>query len=194
MEAYTETTNSLSAVNGTDDCEARTKFWIAAYSRPKSEKKAAAELANKFGIETYAPTQTVVKQWSDRKKKIDVVVIPMVIFAGVSTENEILAIKKHPLILKVLTFPGQKTPAHIPCKQIEQLKFMLNESDEPVEFVQGDFKVLDEVKVVRGHFAGLEGVVQRTSDGQSFIIITIDLLGGAKASVNSSDLELLHTK
>lgn len=54
---------------------------------------------------------------------------------------------------------------------------MLNESNEPVEFVKGDFKVSDEVKVVRGHLAGLEGVVQRTSDGQAFIIIAIDLLG-----------------
>lgn len=65
---------------------------------------------------------------------------------------------------------------------------MLNESEEPVEFVKVNFKVSDEVKVVRGHLSGLEGVVQRTSDGQAFIIITIDLLGGAKASVNESDV------
>ncbi len=183
-----------SAVNGTDEREARSGFWIAVYTRPKSEKKAASELAKNPNIETYAPTQTVIKQWSDRKKKVDVIVIPMIIFAKVSTEEDILAIKKHPLVIRILTLPGQKTPAHIPSKQIEQLKFMLNESDEPVVFVQGNFKVLDVVKVVRGHLAGLEGVVQRTSDGQSFIIITIDLLGGAKASVNSSDLELLHAK
>lgn len=186
--------NNASAVNGTDDREARSKFWIAAYTRPKSEKKASSELTKISGIETYAPTQTVIKQWSDRRKKVEVVVIPMVIFAEVSSDEDILTIKKHPLILKVLTLPGQKEPAQIPTKQIEQLKFMLNESDEPVEFVQGNFKVSDEVRVVRGNLAGLEGIVQRTSDGNTFIIITIDLLGGAKASVNSSDLELLHTK
>lgn len=186
--------DSGSAVIGTDDREARSKFWIAAYTRPKSEKKAATELAKNPGIETYAPTQTIIKQWSDRKKKVDVVVIPMVVFAEISSDENILAIKKHPLILKVLTLPGRKEPAQIPSKQIEQLKFMLNESDEPVEFVQGNFKVSDEVKVVRGHLAGLAGVVQRTSDGQTFIIIAIDLVGGAKASVSPSDLELLHKK
>ena len=186
--------NNDSTVNVTDDREARSKFWIAAYTRPKSEKKAATELAKNPGIGTYAPTQIVIKQWSDRKKKVEVVVIPMVIFAEVSTDEDVLTIKKHPLILKVLTLPGRKMPTQIPSKQIEQLKFMLSESEEPVEFVQGNFKVSDEVKVVRGHLAGLEGVVQRTSDGQSFIIITIDLLGGAKASVDPSDLELLQTK
>lgn len=180
--------NGGSAVNVTDDREARSKFWIAAYTRPKSEKKAATELAKNPGIGTYAPTQVVIKQWSDRKKKVEVVVIPMVIFAEVSSDEDILTIKKHPLILKILTLPGRKEPAQIPSKQIEQLKFMLNESEEPVEFVKVNFKVSDEVKVVRGHLSGLEGVVQRTSDGQAFIIITIDLLGGAKASVNESDV------
>ena len=193
MGVNIETQKNNSAVDGTDDREAHSKFWIAAYTRPKSEKKAASELAKNplFNIETYVATQTLIRQWSDRKKQGESVVIPMIIFAEVSTEKDILAVKKHPLILKVLTLPGQKNPAHIPNKQIEQLKFMLDESEEPVEFVQGDFKVSDVVKVIHGPLLGLEGVVERTSDGKSFIIITIDLLGGAKTSVNSSDLERL---
>lgn len=184
--------DSSSAANGTDDREARSKFWIAAYCRPKSEKKAAAELADIIGIDTYAPTQTVVKQWSDRKKKVEEVVIPMIVFAEVSTEQQILAIKKHPLILKILSMPGRNTPARIPGKQIEQLKLMLDQSDEPVEFVQGDFKEFDKVRVIRGHLAGLEGVVQKTADGDTFIIIAIDMLGGSKASVNPSDIQLIQ--
>lgn len=191
MDADTYKITSTSSPNGTDDREACSKFWIAAYTRPKSEKKAATELTKNSGIETYAPTQTVVKQWSDRKKKVDAVVIPMIIFAEVSTEEEILEVKKHPLIIKVLTLPGQRIPAHIPSNQIEQLKFMLNESDKPVEFVKGNFKVLDSIKVVRGHLAGLSGVVQKTPDNKTYIIVTIDMLGGARVSVNLSDIILL---
>lgn len=149
-------------------------------------------MAKLLGIETYAPSQTVIKQWSDRKKKVEVAVIPMVIFAEVSTEEEVLVIKKHSLILKVLTLPGQKTAAHIPGRQITQLKFMLSESDEPVEFVAGDFQVADKVRVVRGRLKGLEGTVQRAADGQTYIIITINMLGGAKVTVAPSDIELIH--
>lgn len=181
---------SVSSSNVTDDREACSKFWIAAYTKPKSEKKAAAELAKH--IKTYVATQTLLRQWSDRKKKIEFVIIPMVIFAEVSTDDDILAVKKHPLILKILTLPGQKEVAHIPIKQIEQLKFMLDESDKPVEFVQGNIKVSDPVRVVRGNLSGLEGTVERTPDGKSFIIITLDILGGAKVSVNLSDLELIE--
>lgn len=69
---------------------------------------------------------------------------------------------------------------------------MLSESDEPVEFVQDTFNVSDQVRVVRGNLVGLEGVVHRASDGQTYIVIAIDLLGGAKVSVKSSDLEAIH--
>lgn len=195
MVDYVNSEN-VSPSNGTDDREARSKIWIAAYTRPKSEKKAASELAKNpiFNIGTYVATQTLLRQWSDRKKKIESVVIPMIIFAEVSTEEEILAIKKHPLILKILTLPGQKEPAHIPSTQIERLKFMLDESDKPIEFVQGDFKVSDVVKVIHGPLCGLEGLVEQSPDGRAFIVITIDLLGGAKTSVNLSDIELLESK
>ena len=177
------------AVDVTDDREARSKFWIAAYTRPKSEKKAASELSKI--MKTYVATQMLIRQWSDREKKIESVVIPMIIFAEVSSEDEILYVKKHPLVLKLLTLPGQKQAAHIPAKQIERLKFMLHKSENPANFIQGNIKLSDSVRVIRGNLLGLEGVVDRNPDGKTFIVVTIDILGGAKVSVNISDLELI---
>ena len=69
----------VSAVTGTDDREAHEKFWIAAYTWPRCEKKAVAEI-KKLGIETYLPTQVQIRQWSDRKKKIETAIIPVVAF------------------------------------------------------------------------------------------------------------------
>lgn len=143
-----KTTHLVSTANVTVDREARPKFWFAAYTRPKSEKKAALELA-KSGMETYNPVQTIMRQWSDRKKKVEVVVIPMVIFIRCALED-VSAITRHPLVLKLLSMPGRKTPAHIPDDQIAKLKFILNESDVPVSFEPVTFKELDKVKVIRG--------------------------------------------
>ncbi len=53
-----------SSANVTGDREACSKFWIAAYTRPRSERKAAQELA-KLGIETYVPVQKQMRLWSD---------------------------------------------------------------------------------------------------------------------------------
>lgn len=182
-----------STANGADDREAHSKFWIAAYTRPRSERKAANEIANDsdMRIATYAPTQKLLRQWSDRKKAVETVVIPMIIFAEVSDDEDILTVKRHPLIRKVLTYPGQREAAHIPNEQIEQLRFMLRKSEVAVEFVECDFKKYDRVKVVKGKFAGLEGVVQKTSYGETFIVVQVDILGGARVSVDPSELELM---
>lgn len=84
----------VSPVNGTDDREARSKFWIAAYTRPRSERKLAQELS-KLGIETYIPIQSQLHQWSDRKKKIDIMIIPMIVFAHI-TEDDVATIRTRP--------------------------------------------------------------------------------------------------
>ncbi len=175
----------------TDDRGAYPKFWIAAYTRPKSEKKAADEIGN-MHIEIYVPIQTVVRQWSDRKKKIDVVVIPMVIFARVTAED-IITIKKHPLIIKVLSFPGQKEAAKIPEQQILDLKFMLHEADTPVTFVPQPFNLTDTVRVTRGKLSGLIGKVQRITEGKTKLVVSIDLLGGAMVEIASSDLDICNS-
>ena len=47
-----------------------TKHWYAVYTKPRAEKKAALALTE-LGIEHYLPLQTSIKQWSDRKKKVE---------------------------------------------------------------------------------------------------------------------------
>lgn len=183
---------SVTPVIGTDGREARSKFWIALYTRPNSEKKAADSIA-KFAEEVYVPTQTVVRQWSDRKKKVDMVVIPMVIFAKVSS-SDILNIKKQPLIIRTLAMPGSKDASPIPEKQINSLKFMLNASTEPVTFEPGVFRISDNVIVVRGNLKGLIGQIKRLPDNKVRLIIAIDFLGGASMEINLTDIEKVEVK
>lgn len=181
---------SISAVNGTDDREARSKFWIAAYTRPKSEKKAAVELA-KSDIETYVPIQIQIREWSDRRKKVEVVVIPMILFAKVAVED-ILTVKKHPLIINVLGYPGRKQPANIPEEQIFNLKYMLKDAASPVTFIEHPFNLTDTVRVTRGNLIGLIGKVERITESKTKLVVCLDMLGGAMVEIDSGDLEIYN--
>lgn len=183
-------TREDSAANGPVDREARPKHWIAVYTRPKSEKKAAFELT-KTGIETYVPMQTVSRQWSDRIKKVDIVVIPMIIFARI-TMDDILTVKKHPLVIKVLSYPGRKQPAKIPEDQINNLKLMLKHAETPVEFVGKSFKLAESVIVKNGKLEGLTGRVERIDGSRTRLIVSIDMLGGAMVEINTEDLEIYN--
>ena len=50
--------------------ELRERQWHALYVRSRSEKKVLSQL-EEMGIEAYLPLVTKVKQWSDRRKKIE---------------------------------------------------------------------------------------------------------------------------
>jgi len=58
------------------------KYWTAFYTKPRNEKKVAERLIDK-GFNIYCPTRTVIKQWSDRKKKVKEPVFTSYIFAEV---------------------------------------------------------------------------------------------------------------
>lgn len=175
------------AVDVTDDREARSKFWIAAYTRPRSEKKVALEL-RKIGIETYVPIQKQLRIWSDRRKFVEIPVIPMIIFAKIS-EADILILREHSLIIRIISQPGMKVAAHIPTDQIDNLKYMLGQSEIPVSFENGDFKSDDFVTIVRGSLTGLIGQVKDVKDDMTEVWISIDLLGGTIVKIKSSELE-----
>ena len=179
-----------SSVNGTDDGEACPKAWIALYTRPRSEKKVRAYLDSK-GIENYLPVQKQLRQWSDRKKMVEVAVIPMVIF--VAEDQYTPEIIHYSLIIKPLTSKiGESVkPAAIPDWQIERLKFMLGQSEYPVAFDPGILRINDKVRVVRGPLKGLTGEIISCDDKFVELAVPIGISGAARLNIEKINLEAL---
>lgn len=177
----------------TDEGDARPGFWVAVKTKTRCEKK-AAEGIDQAGFKTYVPLQTQMRQWSDRKKRVEVVIIPGTIFVR-ADETGLTDILRNPYVLAILKYPGQRQTARIPDKQINQLRFMLNASDTPVTFEPSGpsaaFRSGTPVRVRRGNLRGLTGQVERTSDGRASLRITLDLLGGARVEISPADLEPL---
>ena len=170
-----------SLVNGTNEREAYPKRWIAVLVQVNSEKKAATRLG-KVGYETYIPTQQEVHQWSDRKKKVDRLIMPMVIFVRATVREEEW-LRDQSYIYKLLALPGsdedkKKFATPIPDNQIGRLKFLLENAETGVSIVS-DFKVGDSVRVTSGPLKGLEGMVSEADEKSSIVGIQIDGLGYA---------------
>lgn len=92
--------NLVSSAIGADDREAHPKFWIAVYTRPRSEKKAA-----KMGITTYVPTQHVMIQ------RICTLVVLFLIgsnhlFAGQGNIEDLMKDNDYILAALVVVSPG----------------------------------------------------------------------------------------
>lgn len=58
--------------------DANTSSWYVLYTKPRTELKVAQRL-EALGVAVYVPTRTEVRQWSDRKKKVTVCVLPSMV-------------------------------------------------------------------------------------------------------------------
>ena len=141
-------------VSVTTDREAHPKRWIAALVQSCLEKKVGERL-DKLGVENYIPTQTVIRQWSDRKKKIERVVIPMIVFIRTDEMTE-RRLRMQTYIRKILSYPGQWEAAVIPDAQIDRLKFMLRHAESSVELLEQTLQVGEAIRVARGPLKGLD--------------------------------------
>jgi transcriptional antiterminator RfaH len=54
------------------------KKWYVLFTKPNNERKVVERLS-KIGLEVYAPTKIVTRQWSDRKKKVTVPLLPSMV-------------------------------------------------------------------------------------------------------------------
>ena len=167
--------------------EAPASYWIAALVQMNTEKKVGSMLS-KLGYPNYVPTQTEIRQWSDRKKKIERVVIPMVVFVSVDKAG-VTNLRKLSYIYKLISYPGQKEPAIIPDGQIEKLKFMLHHADAAVEFTETVYEVGEEIEIVRGPLKGFYGELCYVEKGKPKVGVYVELLGYSYVNVDMKDIQ-----
>ena len=78
-------------IYGTGEGVAHSKRWYVALVRMHHEKK-VSEYLNKVGIENFVPVQKEIHQWSDRRKLVESVLLPMMVF--VHAQQVLYAFKK----------------------------------------------------------------------------------------------------
>ncbi len=202
MSADGHISNTVQSVTDVVDDAVGVKksYWFVAIVNHNSEKQSSEKL-NNMGIENYLPTQTELRVWKNgRKNKVDRIVIPSIIFVY-CTEQKRKEIVGLPFIFRFMTdragtssdSPG-KPLAIIPDEQIRRLKFMLGQSDIPVEITEKPFKAGDKVRVIRGDLAGLEGEVLDFRNSKSELIVTLDFLGCARLLIDTINLEIVKNK
>lgn len=128
--------------------------WYCAYVLPQHERK-AAEALQKMGIDHFLPIQKVKRQWSDRVKVIDKVLLPRMIFVHATEKDRILAVNTIDCMKSYMGLQ-RGVPVVIPDNQMKDFIFMVTHSDHEVEVSSERFAPGDHVKVTRGQLEGLE--------------------------------------
>lgn len=126
--------------------------WYALYTRPKFEKKVENRL-HEAGFDVWLPLHTVVRQWSDRKKKVEVPLFNSYVFVR-TQKNQLYHAVQVDGVARAVGFNG--TPAQIRDEQIEMIRKILIGPDA-FEVTEKEFVKGDPVRVVEGPLKGNEG-------------------------------------
>ena len=158
---------------------AHPKRWLVALVRISHEKKTSERLS-KMGIENFLPVQQEVHQWSDRRKVVERVLLPMMIFVHVDMyeQKEVLTLGS---ISRYMVLRGESTPAVIPDEQMHRFKFMLDYSDEAINMSTSPLSPL----------SGLQGELV-TVNGKSKVAVRLTMLGCAFVDIPVGCVEPLE--
>ena len=162
--------------NGTGEGVAHSKRWYVALVRMHHEKKVAEHL-NKIGIENFVPVQQEIHQWSDRLKKVESVILPMMVFVH-ADPKERMEVLSFSTVSRYMVMRGESTPAVIPDEQMARFRFMLDYSEETVCMSSTPLARGEKVRVIKGPLTGLVGELVNI-DGKSKIAVRLNMLGCA---------------
>ena len=146
--------------------------WFAVYTRSRMEKKAAAEM-DKMDIKCFLPLRKVLRQWSDRKKWVDVPLFNSYVFVNVSNK-EYHAVLQIMGVVRFITFEGKAVA--IPLQQIEAIKTYIDQGSPDYIAPETPLEVGANVQIIRGAMTGLTGVLL-TIQGKHRMKVEIDCVG-----------------
>jgi transcription elongation factor/antiterminator RfaH len=148
--------------------------WYALYTKPRHEKKVNISLVEK-DYETFLPLITRIRQWKDRKKKVEIPMFSSYLFINFDYKNRFNVLETDGVV-KIVNFHG--VPASVPDWQIDSLRKMLEfpariclekyiKPGEIVEIVDGVMKGMRGMVIKRKNeerlFLSIEGIMQSVS-------------------------------
>ena len=141
--------------------------WYAVQTRPKHEKKVAAELQEK-SIAAYLPLLAQIHHWSDRRKIVHVPLFPGYLFVRTELEPRIrLSVLQTWGVLKFVGSQREILP--IPDSEIHDIQDLVSKKIPltPYPFL----KVGESVRVRGGALDGLEGIL--IMNGEKRLVISV---------------------
>lgn len=142
--------------------------WYALYTRHQHEKGVAGSLSLRE-FEVFLPLFEEIRNWSDRRKRLDVPLFPCYVFVRSSLDRK-MEILKTAGVHGFVSF--DHCPAPIPPSEMEDLRRVVALTKiEPHPFLRyGDW-----VRVKAGPLEGIEGLLVRRKS-QTKLVLSVEML------------------
>jgi transcription antitermination factor NusG len=139
--------------------------WYVLHTKPRSEKKVEEKLLS-LGINAYCPTRSEIRFWSDRKKRIEVPVLPSMVLVNID-DKDINRVFESSGVVRYMFWLGQR--AVVRQLEIDILKKYLNGSFNYIDTKLSEIKVGDDFSL--SSFNNEKGIVNRISNNKIWIYL-----------------------
>jgi transcription antitermination factor NusG len=161
--------------------------WYALRVRSRHEKKVAVLLQGK-GIEISLPLKQITRLWSDRQKLIWEPLFQGYVFTRIPFQARRFEVLQTTGAVAFCGIGG-KIKA-VPDEQMYWLEKLLS-ADEDIR-LEREFPAGTRVRVTRGPWLGIEGIVQQARENARLVIWLDGLQQGVSVNMNASLLQSLN--
>lgn len=165
------------------------KKWLVFYTKSRHEKK-ACDFLRKRGYEVFFPLQKVLRQWSDRKKKVEVPLFNSYLFVH-SSEDKITEILQCPSISWNIRYNDK--PAELREEELQLIQRFLDSGLWMEASAEVEVNIGDQVVIMDGSLKGLRGTIVETAQGRKFTIALESIRHNIMVSIESFLLKPLES-
>lgn len=156
--------------------------WFVVYTKPKWEIKVTKQL-KKQGTTCYCPTVIKERQWSDRKKKVNVPLFNQYVFVQLEDKDRNLVFLS-PGVIRYLYWLNKY--AIVRDTEIETIKDWLNPVKNLSENIEV-FRIGDTIEIKKGPFSNQKAYLKDITKTQ--YILVLESLGYILRISNKEDLK-----
>jgi transcription antitermination factor NusG len=162
--------------------------WYALHTKARHEKRVAAALESK-GIFCFLPIHTELRQWSDRKQRVELPLFSNYVFAKSDSSRESRgAILRTDGIISFVGSGGFGTP--IPEEQMDAVRAIVKDR---IAFTHHPFLNVGQLVRVRGgSLDGVQGILVSKNGDQSLIISVETIQRSLALRVEGYVVEAVH--
>lgn len=142
------------------------------YTRSRAEKKTLEQLT-RHGQQTYLPLIEEVKQWSDRKKKVEVPLFRSYIFIHCAEHEIPELLQWQPNLVTYVRYNGK--PAVIRQEELDSIERFISTGLSITVQNDSELEQGDRVKVMGGPLEGMEGEITEMAN-QHFFMVHIEAI------------------
>lgn len=162
--------------------------WFAAYTRNNFARRIKDRLVE-AGVECYLPTQLQERIYNNRKRRIEVPLIPNLLFIRVNAEACYDIANELSLPMRYVLDRAERRPAPISNKQMSDFRLLVEMPDDCLTLVNIQLAAGDRVRVTAGPMKGIEGELIRIKGHRRVVVRLNDTISVASTYIPATMLE-----